>query len=313
MAHSTVLVIGEDYEALLKPYDEELEVDHYWEVEAETPNAFWAVESWIKEGELPDDRPITWDEVLAKLKEKGWTGNSTYAVIDGKLQRQTTYNPLSRWDWYAVGGRWRGSLRLKDPDAESAVRAEPGLMETINGDPEVLDPRQVDRAQKKDIDIEGMRTDAVVEATRRWNQYTDIIEEHGDFVPFDTIWEKHVGADQRRPITEEEERAAQAAREEYNAQPAVIALREAHLVSGWNLAEDAFGGHTRESYLRQAWGRAVPGFATLTKDGWMERAKMHWFSESSEPGQEERYLEAANAAIDAAPDDEWFTIVDVHI
>lgn len=35
----------------------------------------------------------------------------------------STYNPNSKWDWYSIGGRWPGQLRLKSGQAVDSARA----------------------------------------------------------------------------------------------------------------------------------------------------------------------------------------------
>lgn len=42
--------------------------------------------------------------------KKGYYGNS----LDADGNYLSTYNPNSKWDWYEVGGRWGGSLKLKN-------------------------------------------------------------------------------------------------------------------------------------------------------------------------------------------------------
>jgi hypothetical protein len=46
--------------------------------------------------------------------------NKRCEVCGGKGEVPTTYNPLSRWDWWSIGGRWTGTFTdykpEKDPD-----------------------------------------------------------------------------------------------------------------------------------------------------------------------------------------------------
>lgn len=37
---------------------------------------------------------------------------------EGKGTRESTYNPKSQWDWFALGGRWNGSLVGHDPESD---------------------------------------------------------------------------------------------------------------------------------------------------------------------------------------------------
>lgn len=70
---------------------------------------FYAGEYWneqVSEGNLP----------LKKLNQRYEDGSGCGGI--GTIM--TTYNPLSKWDWYQIGGRWEGALDpeydpLKDP------------------------------------------------------------------------------------------------------------------------------------------------------------------------------------------------------
>ena len=93
MSHFTVLVIGPDYEAQLEPYDENKTVAPYREYLSEKEKAYY------------DECEVTFDR-----EKKQWF-------------RMSVYNPKSKWDWYQIGGRWRGYFRLKD---EHKGMAEPG-------------------------------------------------------------------------------------------------------------------------------------------------------------------------------------------
>ena len=60
---------------------------------------------------------------------------------------------------------------------------------------------------------------------------------------------------------------------------------------------------------------AVPGYATISTDGrWMAPGKMGWFGVSSDSTDDRiGYWEAANAYIEALPDDTWLVALDCHI
>lgn len=198
-----------------------------------------------------------------------------YLDDDGET---TTYNPQSRWDWYAIGGRWSGMLRHRNGSG-------------------------VDAARKCDLDLDGMRDEAAQSAADRYDRYRTIVDEYGEIVPWAALVEKHTN---NKGVIDFD-----AARDEFRAQPAMDKIREADLM--WHL--DDLVAHDRDGYIEHARQGAVPGFATLTwKHGWMEQGRMGWWGMSSATQESEReYLAAANKVIDEAPDDAWFTIVDVHI
>lgn len=44
-----------------------------------------------------------------------WNGNSwRFNFITNQWEKYSTYNPDSKWDWYTEGGRWDGSIKMKD-------------------------------------------------------------------------------------------------------------------------------------------------------------------------------------------------------
>ena len=136
MSHYSVYVFGADPEGQLAPYDENEEVEEY-EVssrkeiidEAKTyleraketyaeytknPKKFFKNNTWAKAKEIK--------KIGNEIKKKSkWTDEQFYeswfkdngrkkAPNGGYL---STYNPLSKWDWYEIGGRWDKSLFLK--------------------------------------------------------------------------------------------------------------------------------------------------------------------------------------------------------
>lgn len=103
MSHFTVLVVGDNVEEQLAPFQENNMGDcptEYMEFSDETEE----VENDFKErDEKYKDNTI---EEFAK-EYHGYEKNE-----DGKFGYMQ--NPDSRWDWYVVGGRWAGMLKLKE-------------------------------------------------------------------------------------------------------------------------------------------------------------------------------------------------------
>lgn len=213
MSHFMVLVIGEDIEGQMAPYDENLEVAPYWTLKYDpsVPGAadqFEARETreWLDSRALPADGGSestpesyapTAEQVLAAWKAKGWLDDDEpLKVEDGKLWYQTTYNEDSKWDWYSLGGRWTGFWKLnaegiKVLDILGRVRAGGGtlaasdeyneLLDTAPtlGEPGLMTPRsepgRVDSALKRHIDLAGMRTEKEAEAREEWARYAAVL------------------------------------------------------------------------------------------------------------------------------------------
>ena len=90
MSHFSVLILGENIEVKLAPYDENLEVSPYiWQAKAEL------------------------EKELAEIDQEGNT--------------ITTYNPNSKWDYYSIGGRWRGCLTSR-----AGVHTDQARLDTLD-------------------------------------------------------------------------------------------------------------------------------------------------------------------------------------
>jgi hypothetical protein len=50
-------------------------------------------------------------EELTKAHARYDMPNSSCGNCNGTGKYKTTYNPKSKWDWYAIGGRWAGTFR----------------------------------------------------------------------------------------------------------------------------------------------------------------------------------------------------------
>lgn len=80
------------------------------------------------------------------------------------LYEWSRYNPQSKWDWYQIGGRWRGFFTVKE---QPALVGAPGTGETVGerfGEwsvggrtKELIEAKRADVALAGDIDWDGMR------------------------------------------------------------------------------------------------------------------------------------------------------------
>lgn len=86
----------------------------------DVPNNFTLKESYIKDKETFSEFCESWDNIAfikqGKTPDIEGEHQFGYGVLDAdgnvvKIIRRT--NPNSKWDWYQVGGRWSGSLKLK--------------------------------------------------------------------------------------------------------------------------------------------------------------------------------------------------------
>jgi hypothetical protein len=148
MSHFTVLVIGDDVEGQLQPYDENLEVTPY--KEHLSPRDISAMQKYYE------------TEVLEDLANhmQDWNGGDG-EIDEGGLFFWSTYNLRSQWDWYTVGGRWSGSFKLK-ATAKHGVLGEPGAFDN-------QPTFDADQAYKEDIDFKLMSEEAKSGLEKKWD------------------------------------------------------------------------------------------------------------------------------------------------
>jgi hypothetical protein len=134
MSHYVVAVISnheDDIHKLLAPYNENLEVESYIDatkaqVIQEGKDAQKRIKERIAQNTQadPDYTPSDWEQNLLKLKtdEEFYNCMIEGYDVDEDGNRLTSYNPDSKWDWYVIGGRWPGLLKLKDGSEADMAR-----------------------------------------------------------------------------------------------------------------------------------------------------------------------------------------------
>lgn len=294
MSHSTVLVIGEDPETMLIPYDENTDVEPYRDYEnGERPQDHWAFKPLTQDYGMAED--VDWDHYVDAYNRGCREGDSDQLFLDVEKQRvyqMSTYNPLSRWDWYQLGGRWTGFFKLK-PDTDG-VTGTPGMMTPMS-----TDPSWADQARKRDIDFEGMKDAAGLKAAELHGRAMVALDKHPPLVAWDKIREMFPGD-------------IDAARWYNRKQPGLVALFDAKL-HFMDPVEDLYLDHPDPllEHVTQARLGACQTFAILDQDGWHERGKMGWWGMVSD--EKDSWPEAFQARMDAAADDDLFSVYDVHI
>lgn len=172
MSHFTVLVTADNREQLeerLAPFDEgangptrfhvhtpiddlEGSKELYEEWRKDNPNSIMTFDEWMEDDGL-------------EFKYGTW----------GYLS-----NPNAKWDWWLIGGRWSGTLLLKEGTERSYDSEESGL-----GTPGVfgrdssvsLDLARADYARKGDIDWDGLVQEEIDNATERNKRLAEQLKE----------------------------------------------------------------------------------------------------------------------------------------
>ena len=194
MSHFTVMIVADDIEQQLAPFQENNMRDcpkeflNFHETESEmleeykTKTATKVVmpdgtllnpwddrfevqgpERWQRDHVVPPtlvQREIPFTELYATFEEyaEDWCGDEERDEKEGRFGYWENEN--AKWDWYQVGGRWTGFFLLKKDAKHPAAVGSPGLMTPP------AESGWVDSARKGDIDFDGMRDDAEREA--RW-------------------------------------------------------------------------------------------------------------------------------------------------
>lgn len=303
-------------------------------------------------------------------------------------------NPDAKWDYWVIGGRWRGYFIPADgveiPDPQSDQDEIEGLPEVLRteyrshfsfgllGRDEADDakPGRVDGGRIRSLDLKALRERKAREAEEAWNEYAMAIDGTPQHQPWKIFYERvqqseaaapkpwkqlcdeaYERARQSHGFTSEEqfdewlktvdddsEKRAQCdaynvtsrtemdkaraewessqaypiskARNDYANQPRIKALREHETYQQWfDGPETTFDHLTRDEYVEQQRQRAVPGYATVTHTGqWLAPGRMGWFGMSDD--NEDSYLayvRDANAYIDSLPQDAYLVVLDCHI
>ena len=342
MSHFTVLVIGDNPEKQLAPFQENNMGDcpkeylEFFDVWEEDYKEIWETGS-AKKVKMPDGRLLdTHDEefeIEVKPRHFEYKIPEEYEVIkipykelytspDEFMEKHAGYkkdketgkygyweNPHRKWDWYQIGGRWNGFFKLKK-GAQGNIGSP-----SWASDPNADYTGRADQARKCGIDIEGMRQEAREKAEKR---YDDLLAAFGGEIPkIERSWQEILDDKSIQDINEK--------RKIYHAQDALTRFQEIrckafeehkgredveHSFIFDNLSE--YQG-TREEYIERAVNAAISFFAVVKDSKWYEKGEMGWWAVVSNEKDPNKWTEEMAKLIDEVPDDTLFTLVDCHI
>jgi hypothetical protein len=201
-------------------------------------------------------------------------------------------NPNAKWDWYQIGGRWSGLLRVNEM-ADTAQRGEHTLLD----DNPIDEPHTADIASVSDIDFEGMNLEVDIKIEEFWDKYNkfhtgELKEDH--WVEYDirsTLID--VGFIK---IVDEGERN-----------------ENGDWVRKPQFEELPFTLEDLKSKGRWHWEFGT--WAVLDENGWHEKGKMGWFGMSSATHEDEK--EWSKSYVDTflknEKQDTLLAIIDAHI
>lgn len=316
MSHFTVMVINTngstDYQTPLAPYDENLEVDPYWE--EQDPKHFiqhYTSVSRDHNSTMTVDYTANKGKSLKELVDE--YGKEWYKEIkfeNDKLYRKTTYNPNSKWDWYQLGGRWAGFLKLKSKISElnkafgDVVEPNFSFGWTDEQKEEISDGTNVDMGFNKNIDWEGMMAETSEKARQHWDEVASIMG-----VVDNKITQPKQSWEELIDLYDIDE-----ARKIWHKDPIVKKFNDSDLRRG---IFGSIGDYnmTKEEYIATKGNGRISTFAVLLDGKWISQGEMGWWGMSSATQKEEidwnkgfyeRFIKDLNP-------DAFIAIIDCHI
>ena len=218
-------------------------------------------------------------------------------------------NPNAKWDWYQVGGRWTGALRVKEM-AVSAQKGEPSLLAVMaaveNGEKLEDDPHTADVARIDEIDFEGMDLEVGTKIEAFWAKWQRLPEvkkrkEEGKEPEGDDMWL------------------------EYDVMQTLQSLGLTTLVSEPEFNEDRKmvkpAVYDTQSFtledLKQnyRWYWEFGTWAVVDNDGWHEKGKMGWWglNDATPEGRENWSKSYVDRFLRNEKSDTLLAVVDCHI
>lgn len=290
MSHFTVLVIGDDPETQLAPYDENIVMEPYVKEAVSDEDKKSFMEFYLEKGAINED--VSFEDAYSQHGES-WNSNEWKKNDAGIWEEWSTYNPASKWDWYQLGGRWAGFFKVKD--GMPAVVGEKSFM--------VRDVRKgyADQLQKGAADFEYMRNEAGQRAAGEYDRLHAIVGGR-DIPVWDEIREKHPGD-------------IDAARKEYHDHPVIRdlnAVEEFREMFIWG-DEPARFVESRADFIQKARNSAISTYAMIYKGEWYSKGHMGWFGFSDDKMTQDEWNKKFNELLDSLPDDTLLSVYDCHI
>jgi len=330
MSHFTVMVIGDNPEEQLAPFGESPpegsdylefndcteQVQEAWEnkmipcvkirADKDNPEGRWVCKysSAAQNAKIGNEMKKPAKEVYKTINQfaEDWFGYHLSGSSWGYW-----HNPNAKWDWYQLGGRWKGYFLLK-PGAQG-VTGESGAFDNE------AKPGYVDQCRLGDIDVLTMYLEAKDKANAEYDRFEEAVkglEEHA--VHWDGLRDSFTG-----DLTTEDEGFSdkvRLARQAYRDNPWVQAIEAAKFESFMDSCYyDMFyiNQGERERYVSSAMYNSIVTYAVLMDGDWYQRGEMGWWGISTDEVPEDEWQEQFYNLFDSLPDDTLVSIYDCHI
>jgi len=203
------------------------------------------------------------------------------------------YDPMSKIDWYELGGRYSGFFIIK-PNAKG-VQGEHLLdvFELKRQNYNDLPKNYCDQCRKRDIDFEQIKLITRVEAAQEYFQFIDKLGTH----PLPPKWNEF----------RESYNSIADAREYYNNHPSVKAL------SSYNSFQEFLNGE--KEYIDYRVKCRLDPYAIVINGEWKEVKESDHFDALDDQGQEQKmnWVNRVSQMITEMPDETLLSLYDCHI
>jgi hypothetical protein len=332
MSHFTVLILDDDYEKALEPFDENAEVEfkdveeeyrekyetgtvemvrlangelkYTWDDDFKNPDYKFGLDGDVPKHIYPADSVKEEIPFKEKYPEFGDYLEDWHGCSYDEDQECYGYwhNPQAKWDWYSVGGRWTGFFPLKK-DA-TGVLGERGVFNTAPG------KGRVDRLRIKDIDFDGERQLKFDEATKLFDEWEELLKEH------DPKHESKPWSHFRETINDDATRDA--AREAYGSQPLIKAVEEKY-ERHQNPFSSFFGccvdemGFDRVAFVKRSQESMFATHAVIKDGVWYQSGEMGWWGVVTDEKETDDWNKEFDKLLEGLPGETMVTLVDCHI
>jgi hypothetical protein len=283
--------------------------------------------------DMPADEARTYGLGYASMDQcaEDYYGIRPEQCRDGRYFNKT--NPNRKWDWWQLGGRWSGMLRLKGEVSEAMRHIEAlqarglpipdsamKLVEGVNrgqrswtNAAEVNEVGYVDAALKGQIDFEALRGEAEKSATEKHTKANEIIAGR-DFETWEQVRTRIEALTDGDAMLVAEKSRIDVARDVFHAQQVIVDLKKADMLPWFNV-DEALDTYRKPlaDVIKAARASILQTFAVLKDGEWIQKGEMGWFGCSTDEMTEAEWSEKFAQLLDDLPDTAGIAIVDCHI
>ena len=287
MSHFVVVVIGDDVEGQLAPYQENNMGNcpqEYLEFQETDEDFEEDYEEYLRDNEGEEDL-LTYEEFICE--EFG------YKLHEGKIGYWE--NPNKKWDWWVVGGRWRGYFPVK-PGVDASL-GDYSSYDRVFGAQDI-ESNRADQLKVEDLDLKRAMAEAELQARVAFDKWRTVYELHGKPDSWNTCYNQH------KPDHD-------AARKAYNSQPAIEAYKK-HVGFFFDCPVDTIG-FDEEAYVSRQRLQSIVPYAFVKDGKWVAKGDMGWWGMSNDHESQDDWNAKFYEMLNSLPPETQLTAVDCHI